>query len=231
MVPRQQLSVINGCRTTKIYCRPTCSAGKRTKPENRVYFKSPTEAMTMGYRACKVCRPDNQTNNSENFFKTQYSSPLGMYIIISSGQGVAYIEPKRQAHKHLTSWLKNGANIHEDGKYNQGVVTELDSYFEGKLRKFSVPLDLRGTNFQLEVWRLLLSIPYGKTCSYGDLARSLGQPKAARAVGGAVGSNPISIIVPCHRVIGANGNLTGYGGGLSRKRVLLNLENKYSNDS
>jgi O-6-methylguanine DNA methyltransferase len=185
--------------------------------------------MIMGYRACKVCKPDDQTINSENFFKTQYTSPLGMYIIISSERGVVYIEPRRQAHKHIKVWLKNGANIHEDSHRNHRVVTELDLYFQGKLHEFNVPLDLRGTNFQLKVWRLLLSVPYGKTCSYRDIARSLGQPRAARAVGGAVGSNPISIIVPCHRIIGANGSLTGYGGGLSRKRALLSLEKKYYN--
>ncbi len=228
MVVKKQLFTLSGCRTTKIYCQSTCLAGKRTKPENRVYFRSPTEAMIMGYRACKVCKPDDQTINLENFFKTQYTSPLGIYIIISSERGVVYIEPRRQAHKHLTVWLKNGANIHEDTQRNDSVVTELDLYFQGKLHEFNVPLDLRGTNFQLKVWRLLLSVPYGKTCSYRDLARSLGQPKAARAVGGAVGSNPISIIVPCHRIIGANGSLTGYGGGLSRKRALLSLEKKYS---
>lgn len=230
MVVKKQLFTLSGCRTTKIYCRSTCSAGKRTKQENRIYFKSPSEPILMGYRACKVCKPDDQTINFENFFKTQYTSPLGIYIIISSERGVVYIEPRRQAHKHLTAWLKNGANIHEDTLRNHNIVTELDLYFKGKLREFKVPLDLRGTNFQLKVWRVLLSVPYGTTCSYSDLAQSLGQPKAARAVGGAVGSNPISIIVPCHRVIGANGSLTGYGGGLSRKHALLSLEKKYSNN-
>lgn len=230
MVVKKQLFTLSGCRTTKIYCRSTCPAGKRTKLENRVYFKSPTEAMIMGYRACKVCKPDDQNIKFENFFKTQYTSPLGIYIIVSSERGVVYIEPKRQAHKHLAAWLKNGANIQEDSQRNHSVVTELDLYFKGQLYEFNVPLDLRGTNFQLKVWRLLLSVPYGDTCSYRDLAQSLGRPKAARAVGGAVGSNPISIIVPCHRIIGTNGSLTGYGGGLSRKRALLSLEKKYSND-
>jgi len=87
-----------------------------------------------------------------------------------------------------------------------------------------LPLDLRGTPFQRQVWQLLQGIPYGETISYGDLAHSLGQDNAARAVGGAVGSNPVSIIVPCHRVIGSNGNLIGYGGGIPRKRALLNME-------
>jgi methylated-DNA-[protein]-cysteine S-methyltransferase len=97
----------------------------------------------------------------------------------------------------------------------------LAEYFSGSRRDFDIPLSLHGTVFQLRVWRTLTQIPYGETCSYGDLARRLDNPGASRAVGLANGRNPISVIVPCHRVIGANGSLTGYGGGLERKRWLL----------
>lgn len=101
---------------------------------------------------------------------------------------------------------------------------ELDAYFAGKLSAFKVPLAPRGTPFQLKVWMALRAIPYGATRTYGQQANAIGQPKAVRAVGLANGKNPISIIVPCHRVIGANGGLTGFGGGLERKQALLDLE-------
>lgn len=101
---------------------------------------------------------------------------------------------------------------------------ELDAFFAGTLREFSVPVAPRGTEFQRRVWRALRTIPYGETTSYGAIANRIGAPEAVRAVGAANGANPIAIIIPCHRVIGANGSLTGFGGGLERKRFLLDLE-------
>jgi methylated-DNA-[protein]-cysteine S-methyltransferase len=101
---------------------------------------------------------------------------------------------------------------------------ELAAYFAGELREFSVEVVLRGTEFQQRVWAALREIGYGETCSYGELAVAIGSPAAVRAVGLANGKNPVSIIVPCHRVVGANGSLTGYGGGTDRKRALLELE-------
>jgi len=104
------------------------------------------------------------------------------------------------------------------------AVEQLESYFAGELFEFELALDLVGTHFQRSVWAALLTIPYGETRSYGEIAIQIGSPGASRAVGLANGHNPIGIIVPCHRVIGANGSLTGYGGGLDRKRTLLALE-------
>jgi methylated-DNA-[protein]-cysteine S-methyltransferase len=101
---------------------------------------------------------------------------------------------------------------------------ELDAFFAGRLRKFTIALNPRGTPFQLAVWKALQAIPFGKTMSYGDIARRIGKPQAVRAVGAANGQNRIAIIIPCHRVIGANGSLTGYGGGMARKKQLLDLE-------
>jgi methylated-DNA-[protein]-cysteine S-methyltransferase len=101
---------------------------------------------------------------------------------------------------------------------------ELDAFFAGRLKKFSVPVGPRGTPFQLAVWKALQAIPFGKTQSYGDIARRIGKPAAVRAVGAANGQNRIAIIIPCHRVIGADGSLTGFGGGLERKQFLLALE-------
>lgn len=104
------------------------------------------------------------------------------------------------------------------------VRKELDQYFAGRLKKFSTPLAFNGTEFQNAVWKQLTRIPYGETISYLDLAKRIDNPKAVRAVGLANGANPIAIIVPCHRVIGSNGSLTGFGGGLPTKRALLELE-------
>jgi methylated-DNA-[protein]-cysteine S-methyltransferase len=101
---------------------------------------------------------------------------------------------------------------------------QLDLYWDGRLREFTVPLAPRGTPFQLAVWRALVTIPYGETMSYKELADSIGRPRAVRAVGRANGANPIAIVIPCHRVVGATGSLTGYGGGLEAKRALLELE-------
>jgi methylated-DNA-[protein]-cysteine S-methyltransferase len=108
------------------------------------------------------------------------------------------------------------------------AAKELRSYFAGILRVFRVPLDMRGTDFQLSVWNYLLRIPYGETRSYAQVAEAVGRPAAVRAVGAANGSNPVAIIVPCHRVIGSNGKLTGYGGGLPMKKRLLELEGAWT---
>ncbi len=104
------------------------------------------------------------------------------------------------------------------------AVAQLNGYFAGEVMEFELELDLVGTEFQRRVWAALTTIPYGQTRSYGEIARQIGSPGASRAVGLANGHNPIGIIVPCHRVIGANGDLTGYGGGLERKRHLLDME-------
>ncbi|MFJ6014956.1 methylated-DNA--[protein]-cysteine S-methyltransferase [Streptomyces sp. NPDC092952] len=111
------------------------------------------------------------------------------------------------------------------------AVRQLDAYFAGELRDFDLPLRLDGTPFQREVWALLQHIPYGETRSYGELAEELGKPGASRAVGLANGKNPVGIIVPCHRVVGASGSLTGYGGGLDRKQRLLAFESGAADDT
>jgi methylated-DNA-[protein]-cysteine S-methyltransferase len=108
------------------------------------------------------------------------------------------------------------------------AARQLRAYLEGKLYRFDLPLDLRGTEFQLRVWRALLEAPYGETRSYREVAESIGAAKAVRAVGAANGANPVAIVVPCHRVVGATGKLTGYGGGLAMKRRLLELEARWA---
>lgn len=111
-----------------------------------------------------------------------------------------------------------------DGTAFDDAIDQLTAYFAGDLLEFDLELDLVGTEFQRRVWAALLTIPYGETRSYGEIAHQIGSPGASRAVGLANGHNPIGIIVPCHRVIGSNGSLTGYGGGLNRKRQLLDME-------
>ena len=124
----------------------------------------------------------------------------------------------------------SSAGVAEDWKQAdepfREVIAQLEAYFSGKRRAFNVPLAPEGTPFQRQVWSVLLTIPYGETRSYGELASRLGRSKASRAVGAANGRNPIPIIIPCHRVIGADGSLTGFGGGLAIKRQLLELETR-----
>jgi methylated-DNA-[protein]-cysteine S-methyltransferase len=146
-------------------------------------------------------------------------SPVGPLTIAGDGEAVSNLRMTDQTYAppDQLEWR-------EDPRAFAEVVAQLGAYFAGERTAFDVPLDLRGTDFQQLVWRALLEIPYGETRTYGELARTIGRPNAARAVGLANGHNPVGIIVPCHRVIGADGSLTGYGGGLERKRALLALE-------
>jgi len=145
-----------------------------------------------------------------------YESPLGPLTLIGGPAGLSEL---RFAGKGRP--LDEGRR---DPDALTAAVTQLDEYFAGRRQRFELELDLVGTPFQLAVWEALTQIPYGTTVSYGDVARTIGRADRLRAVGAANGRNPIAIIVPCHRVIGADGSLTGYGGGLHRKRALLDLE-------
>lgn len=149
------------------------------------------------------------------------ASPIGVLKLVASAKGLVAIlwendKPRR---------VRLGHEVEEE-LHPVLVRTEMElrEYFAGKRNTFSVPLDMRGTAFQRQVWNALLAIPFGETRTYGDLAKRLGNPAATRAVGAANGRNPIAIIVPCHRVIGATGSLTGFAGGLEAKAHLLNLE-------
>jgi len=127
-----------------------------------------------------------------------------------------------------------GSEESEDGDAHpvlRAAINQLTAYFAGSLREFNLPLEMTGTDFQIRVWRLLCDIPYGETRSYRDLAIALGKPTAVRAVGAANGANPLPIVVPCHRVIGANGSLVGYGGGLPLKRRLLEFERGWGTET
>lgn len=124
--------------------------------------------------------------------------------------------------------IYNMGTTHGTNRHIRALRKQLKEYFKGKRKEFSVPLCYQGSEFQKSVWQILLKIPFGKTITYLNLADSLGNPKATRAAANATGSNPLAIIIPCHRVIGSDGNLTGYRGGLERKRWLIDHERKYS---
>ncbi len=154
----------------------------------------------------------------------RYHSPLGTYILVSSQQGVVCVTTEDDADTRLARWKRFNTRTQDSSEHNDALAEQLDAYFAGKLRRFSVPLDLRGTPFQRMVWELVRNIPYGETLSYSQIAQAVNRPNSARAVGRALSSNPVPVIVPCHRVIGSNGKLTGYAGGLHKKRALLDLE-------
>ncbi len=150
---------------------------------------------------------------------TKIQSPLGPLLLAANDRGLRLLSfaASKRAILPQPDWT-------QDKKPFRETILQLQAYFRGELREFDLPLALEGSTFQLRVWQILRAIPFGKTVSYGELAERIGQPKAARAVGLANGLNPIPIIVPCHRVIGSNGNLTGYGGGVSIKKKLLSFE-------
>lgn len=145
------------------------------------------------------------------------STPVGSFLIEEDGIGICRAEflPKEEKCTAPSTALL------------QEAVRQLQEYFAGTRREFTLPLSVQGTEFQLDDWAALQEIPYGATCSYQDIAEAIGRPKAVRAVGMANHDNPVSIFIPCHRVIGKSGKLTGYGGGLDRKQFLLDLEGRF----
>jgi methylated-DNA-[protein]-cysteine S-methyltransferase len=150
---------------------------------------------------------------------TTIDSPIGELLLAGDGHALERLSMQEAPRPYRIdpSWERR------DEAFG-GVIAQLREYFDGRRETFDVPLALKGNLFELQVWEALCEIPYGTTVSYGHIAARIGQPSAARAVGLANGRNPVALIVPCHRVIGANGSLTGYGGGLERKRFLLDLE-------
>ncbi len=156
----------------------------------------------------------------ERYF-TIFTTPVGEMLLVSDG--VALVELRLPL---VGPWDDLPDEYVQDETPLKGVMGEIEAYFRGELTAFTTPLAPSGTPFQLEVWQALLGIEYGTTKSYGEIARNIGRPKAPRAVGMANHVNPIALIIPCHRVIGANGSLVGYGGGLPLKTTLLQLESE-----
>jgi methylated-DNA-[protein]-cysteine S-methyltransferase len=160
----------------------------------------------------------NQFMETLSFFRTP--SPAGPLFLVASLKGLVRLEFEGRVMK----LNDNKFDLRESKQALAPYLRELNQYFDGERREFSMPLDLRGTPFQLACWNALLAIPYGETRTYADIARAIEHPNAFRAVGMANNRNPIAIVVPCHRVIATGGSLCGYGGGLDLKRKLLDLE-------
>jgi len=160
--------------------------------------------------------------------QTEYISPVGVLAITAENGCITELVFGSEVAKKLSDAQKAAENTSENAEVLKKCTAELDLYFAGKLREFTVPVDVSrakgSTEFRRNVWAQLLGISYGETISYKELAQRINNPAAIRAVGGANHHNPISIIIPCHRVIGADGGLTGYGGGIENKALLLKLE-------
>lgn len=151
------------------------------------------------------------------------------FYLAATEKGICFVGSQNMPFEELSRWVDkhfSSSELVEDSEKLQPYKDELIEYFEGKRQTFSVPSDYKGTVFQLTVWKALCEIPYGQTTSYSDIANGIDKPKAVSAVGTAIGANPVLIMLPCHRVIGKNGLLTGYRGGLEMKTQLLDLERK-----
>lgn len=146
-------------------------------------------------------------------------SPIDPVLVVSDGDAITGVYLPDNAPPVSAQWVR-------DDVWLEPAREQLRAYFAGERREFDLPLSLEGTAFQKRVWDALTGVPYGETASYRDIAARIGEPKSSRAVGAANGRNPVSIVIPCHRVVGASGRLTGYGGGLERKRWLIALEQR-----
>ncbi|TXK80656.1 methylated-DNA--[protein]-cysteine S-methyltransferase [Paenibacillus sp. N3.4] len=168
-----------------------------------------------------------RNNINSPIYWTQLSHVDWNIIVAATSNGLCYVGSQNMPMDELADWAKAhfpGCTLIEDGGELQPYANELIEYFQGKRKSFTIPFDFHGTTFQLDVWKALCEIPYGQTKSYSDIANQIQKPSAVRAVGSAIGANPVLITVPCHRVIGKNGALTGYRGGIEMKTKLLELE-------
>lgn len=163
---------------------------------------------------------------AETLYWHEIDSPVGRLLLAGDGKSLIQVcfQSGPRPLQPAEGWIDDAAPF-------RTAITQLGEYFAGERRRFDLALAPRGTEFQRQVWRVLTEIPYGRTISYGELARRIGNPSASRAVGLANGANPLPIVVPCHRVIGADGSLTGFGGGLPIKRKLLALESVGEEDA
>lgn len=167
------------------------------------------------------------TNNKTTLYWALLTFEDWHFYIASTSKGLVYVSSQNSAFEELIEWAKKrfpGSPLIEDNKKLEPYMVELIQYLQGKRKTFTMPFDYIGTPFQIAVWNALCDIPYGQTKSYSEIANAINKPAAVRAVGTAIGANPVLITVPCHRVIGKNGSLTGYRGGLEMKTQLLELE-------
>lgn len=160
---------------------------------------------------------------------TRFEQEGWCFYIAATDKGLSYVGSHDQPFSELAGWAAKhhpGTTLLQSEERMEGYVTEIREYLDGERQSFSFSFDMTGTPFQQEVWQALQSIPFGETRSYSELAEAIGRPSAVRAIASAIGANPVLITIPCHRVIGKNGSLTGYRGGLAMKTRLLELERK-----
>jgi O-6-methylguanine DNA methyltransferase len=211
-------------RTTGIFCRPSCRVHKPL-PKNVDYLPDAGAARAAGYRPCLRCQPENATTVTLRTIDT----PVGPMLAGATADAIVLCDfaDRPMIAAQLSSVRRRIGPTSEGGSpLLDRLASQLGEYFAGQRREFDLPIDMPGSAFQERVWDQLRSIPYGDTISYRELAERVGAGAAYRAVGRANGSNRVPIIVPCHRVVAANGGLGGYGGGLPAKRLLLDLERR-----
>lgn len=222
---------ITAVRTTGIFCREGCPA--RPKPENTVTFDTGAEALMAGFRPCKRCHPLHEpgrgpARDAPVVHLARIDTPLGPMIAAAQDGKLVLLEfaDRRMVptqFKRLGRLLRCAYEV-SDVPVHARVRRQLDEFFAGKRREFDIPVATPGTPFQRAAWDALRRIPSGATRSYAEQAAAIGRPSAVRAIARANGDNRIAIVIPCHRVIGSDGSLTGYGGGLWRKAKLLERE-------
>jgi AraC family transcriptional regulator, regulatory protein of adaptative response / methylated-DNA-[protein]-cysteine methyltransferase len=216
---------VAGVRTTGIFCRPSCRV-RKPLAHNVVYLADVATARAAGYRACLRCHPEAGTRVHVRRIDTAVGPMLlgatEHAVVLADFAERAMIPVQLAAIRRRIGPLADG----DAGRAEvlDALEAQLREYLAGDRTEFDLPLDAPGSAFQERVWRELARIPYGATISYRELADRVGAPAASRAVGRANGSNRVALIIPCHRVVAANGGLGGYGGGLAAKRLLLDLE-------
>lgn len=215
--------------STGVYCKPSCAA-RLPRPANVRFHATAAEAERAGFRACKRCKPDRSaaapTDTAMRIRYTIGASALGRLLVARSERGVCAILPGRDG-ASLVAELRSrfpGAELLSDEAGLELEFAAIAAFVERPQRGVDLPLDAQGDDFQRRVWSALRAIPAGATASYGEIARRIGEPGAARDVAAACAANPLAVAIPCHRVIKSDGSLSGYRWGVARKRVLLARE-------
>ena len=225
---------IVGVRTTKIYCLPSCRPPRKPKPENVTFYATVGDARAAGLRACKLCKPDAfyaahgpeqaaPVREQIAYVDTIAAAPGPLAFAVDGAGALLWLkfldgEYARTLEEELA---REGYAVAHDPARTAQARAEIEEYCAGARQTFTIPLVFGGSAWQNAVWQELTRIPFGETRSYGQIAARLGQPGAARAVGRANATNRLPLVVPCHRVLGANGALTGFGGGMHLKTRLL----------
>jgi O-6-methylguanine DNA methyltransferase len=221
--------------TTKVFCRPTCPS-RTPLPQNVEFHATPWAALAAGFRPCRRCWPMGHPDpaRATELTITRFATPLGPMVAAATEDGIAVVDfaDRRAVGTELRDATRRlratptvvSARAAADHPHLGALLDQMTEYFAGQSTNFDLTLIPQGTAFEASVWTWLRTIPPGQTRTYAQGAAAVGRPAAVRAIGRANGRNPLAIVVPCHRVIGSDGDLTGYGGGLWRKQALLDLE-------